>query len=41
METAKKLIAGEQVEPKTLTDLVVVHKGDNANADKYEYKGGC
>ncbi len=41
METGKKLIAGEQVEPKTLTDLVVVHKGDNANADKYEYKGGC
>jgi len=41
METAKKLIAGEQVEPKTLTDLVVVQKGDNAKADKYEYKGGC
>ena len=41
METAKKLIAGDQVEPKILTDLVVVRKGDNANADKYEYKGGC
>lgn len=41
METAKKLIAGGQVEPKTLTDLVVVRKGDTANADKYEYKGNC
>lgn len=41
METAKKLIAHQQVEQKTLTDLVVVHKGDNANADKYEYKGAC
>lgn len=41
METAKKLIGGDQVESKTLTDLVVVHKGDDANADKYEYKGDC
>jgi ribose transport system substrate-binding protein len=41
METAKKLIGGEQVEPKTLTDLIVVHKGDSASADKYEYKGDC
>lgn len=41
METAKKLIAHQQVEQKTLTDLVVVHQGDNANADKYEYKGAC
>ena len=41
MDTAKKLIDGDQVEPKILTDLVVVRKGDNANADKYEYKGDC
>jgi ribose transport system substrate-binding protein len=41
METAKKLIAGKQVEPKTLTDLVVLKQGDDANADKYEYRGDC
>lgn len=41
MDTAAQLIQGKPVEPKQLTELVVIRAGENAKADQYEYKGNC
>jgi ribose transport system substrate-binding protein len=41
MQTAKALIDGKSVQPKQLTELVVIGPGENAKADQYEYKGDC
>jgi ribose transport system substrate-binding protein len=41
MQTADKLIKGEPVTATQLTDLVVIGPGQDALADKYEYKSSC
>ncbi len=41
MRTARKLIEGESVEATQLTELVVIGPGQDALADKYEYKSTC
>jgi ribose transport system substrate-binding protein len=41
MQTAAKLIKGERVDKTTLTELVTIKAGDNATAEKYEYKADC
>ena len=41
MESAAKLIKGETLGKTTLTEIVTIKSGDNATADKYEYKGDC
>lgn len=41
MQTANKLIKGEAVKHIIFTDLVVIGPGEDAKADKYEYKAGC
>jgi ribose transport system substrate-binding protein len=41
MEIAQKLLDGKPVEKTTLTEIATIKAGDNASADKYEYKGDC
>jgi ribose transport system substrate-binding protein len=41
MQTAKLLINGKTVKKSIVTELVVIKAGENAKADKYEYKAGC
>jgi ribose transport system substrate-binding protein len=41
MESAAKLIKGDQLDKTTLTEIVTIKAGDTATADKYEYKGDC
>jgi ribose transport system substrate-binding protein len=41
MESAAKLIKGQTLGKTTLTQIVTIKSGDNATADKYEYKGDC
>ena len=41
MQTASKLIKGQSVKRTILTDLIVIGPGEDAKADKYEYKAGC
>lgn len=41
METLKKIIDGEQVEPTVNTELVTIREGENDKADQYEYKATC
>lgn len=41
MQTASKLIKGQTVQHTILTDLIVIGPGEDAMADKYEYKAGC
>jgi ribose transport system substrate-binding protein len=41
MESAAKLIKGDKLDKTTLTEIVTIKAGDNATADKYEYKGDC
>jgi ribose transport system substrate-binding protein len=41
MESAKKLIDGGSVPATQLTELVVIGPGQDAMADKYEYKSSC
>jgi ribose transport system substrate-binding protein len=41
MEMAARLIKGEKLEKTTLTDIVIIKAGDNAMAEKYEYKADC
>lgn len=41
MEVADKLLKGDKVDKTTMTEIKVIHAGDNATADKYEYKAGC
>jgi ribose transport system substrate-binding protein len=41
MEMAARLIKGEKLEKTTLTDIVTIKAGDNATAEKYEYKADC
>lgn len=41
IETASKLMAGQTVPKKTLTELVSIDSHEHAKADKYEYKADC
>lgn len=41
MEIAKKLIDGQSVNKVTLTEIATITAGEDAKADKYEYKGNC
>jgi ribose transport system substrate-binding protein len=41
METLKRLIDGEEVEPVITTELVTIREGETEKADKYEYKATC
>jgi ribose transport system substrate-binding protein len=41
METLKRLIDGEEVEPVITTELVTIREGEAAKADEYEYKASC
>jgi ribose transport system substrate-binding protein len=41
MESAAKLIKGDKLAKTTLTQIVTVKSGDEATAEKYEYKGDC
>ncbi|KWX66984.1 ABC transporter substrate-binding protein [Mycobacterium sp. NAZ190054] len=41
METLKRLIDGEEVEPVITTELVTIREGENDKADQYEYKANC
>lgn len=41
MEVAAKLIAGQAVEPVTMTEIVAITSDDPALADKYEYVADC
>jgi ribose transport system substrate-binding protein len=41
MESAAKLLKGDKLDKTTLTEIVTIKTGDNATADKYEYKGDC
>ena len=41
MEFAAKLLKGDKLDKTTLTGIVTIKAGDNATADKYEYKGDC
>lgn len=41
MESAAKFLKGDKLDKTTLTEIVTIKAGDNATADKYEYKGDC
>lgn len=41
MDSAAKLIAGGTLDKTILTEIVTINAGDNATAEKYEYKGDC
>ena len=41
MESAAKLIKGQELDKTTITEIVVIDKGDGAMAQKYEYQGNC
>lgn len=41
VEIAAKLIAGQQVATTAYSDIAVIHDGDNAKADAFEYKADC
>jgi len=41
MDIAKKLLEGQKVDKTTMTEIKVIHAGDNTAADNYEYKAGC
>lgn len=41
IEIASKLLAGETVPKRTLTELVSIDSHEHAKADKYEYKADC
>jgi len=41
MDAASKLVAGKTIPKKIESELVVIRKGENDKADKYEYKGNC
>jgi ribose transport system substrate-binding protein len=41
VEAAAKLIAGGSLDKTTLTEIMTIKAGDNATAEKYEYKGDC
>lgn len=41
METVRRLLDGEKVEPVITTELVTIREGENAKADQYEYKASC
>jgi ribose transport system substrate-binding protein len=41
MEVAAKLIAGQPVGSTVYSDIAVIHSGDTAKADSFEYKADC
>jgi ribose transport system substrate-binding protein len=41
MDAANSLINGKTIPKKIDSELVVIRKGEDAKADKYEYKGNC
>ncbi len=41
MQTAKSLISGKHVKKNIVTELVLIKDGNNAMADKYEYRASC
>jgi ribose transport system substrate-binding protein len=41
MESAAKLIKGQELDKTTITEIVVIDKGNGAMAQKYEYQGNC
>lgn len=41
MQTAKKIVDGEDVEPRIQTDLIVIRANELDKADQYEYKANC
>ncbi|MGV9799041.1 substrate-binding domain-containing protein [Mycobacterium sp. NPDC003449] len=41
MQTAKKIIDGQDVDPEVQTDLITIRAGELDKADQYEYKAGC
>lgn len=41
MQKAAELINGKTLDKKTMTEIVAIRTGDQATADKYEYKANC
>ena len=41
MQTAKKIVDGEDVEPRIQTDLITIRADELDKADQYEYKANC
>ncbi|MDV3125773.1 ABC transporter substrate-binding protein [Mycobacterium sp. 21AC1] len=41
MQTAKKIIDGQDVDQEIQTDLITIRTGDVDKADQYEYKANC